>query len=225
MANLAISQEKRAIAIISLLQTATQGMVEPAASTVVRLYGRDPFLILASCILSLRTKDSVSLAASQRLFEHAKTPQELLHLSTQSIEKLIYPTGFYRQKTKQLHAICRMLLDKFDGTVPHTREQLLSLPGVGPKTANLVLSVGFDIPAICVDTHVHRISNRLGLINTKTPEETEIALKKLLPEQYWSEYNRLMVMWGQNICVPISPFCSKCVLLPLCEQKGVIKKR
>jgi len=220
-----ITQEERAITIISLLQTATKGMIEPAAATIVSLYGKDPFLILVSCILSLRTRDPVSLAASQRLFEHAKTPQELLSLPIHTIEKLIYPTGFYRQKTKQLQAISSMLLEKFSGTVPRTREELLTLPGVGPKTANLVLSEGFNIPAICVDTHVHRISNRLGIINTKTPEETEEALKRLLPEKYWSEYNRLMVMWGQNVCVPISPFCSKCVLLPLCQQKGVIKKR
>lgn len=225
MAKQVITQEERAITIISLLQTATKGMIEPAAATIVSLYGKDPFLILVSCILSLRTRDPVSLAASQRLFEHAKTPQELLSLPIHTIEKLIYPTGFYRQKTKQLQAISSMLLEKFSGTVPRTREELLTLPGVGPKTANLVLSEGFNIPAICVDTHVHRISNRLGIINTKTPEETEEALKRLLPEKYWSEYNRLMVMWGQNVCVPISPFCSKCVLLPLCQQKGVIKKR
>jgi endonuclease-3 len=215
----------RALAIISILQSATKGMVEPAATTIVRLYGKDPFLILVSCILSLRTRDPISLAASQRLFEHAKSPKQLASLLPHTIEKLIYPVGFYRQKTKQLISLSKMLLTQFNGVVPNTSAELLSLPGVGPKTTNLVLSEGFNIPAICVDTHVHRISNRLGIINTTTPEKTEEALKRLLPKKYWSEYNRLMVMWGQNICVPISPFCSKCPLLSLCDRRGVVKSR
>ncbi len=140
-------------------------------------------------------------------------------------KKLIYPTGFYRQKTKQLLAICALLLKNYGGAVPNTYEELISLPGVGPKTTNLVLSEGFNIPAICVDTHVHRISNRLGLVKTKTPEQTEAALKLLLPKKYWSEYNKLMVMWGQNICTPVSPKCSVCPLLPLCPQIGVTRHR
>jgi endonuclease-3 len=213
--------KKRAISIIEILQAATKGMVQPAATSITKQYGRNPFLILVSCILSLRTRDSVSLPASQRLFEHAQTPQTLLLLSPATIEKLIYPTGFYRQKTKEILKICTILLEKYHGKVPNSYEELITLPGVGPKTANLTLSEGFGIPAICVDTHVHRISNRLGLINTKTPEQTEEALKKLLPQKYWSEYNKLMVMWGQNICVPISPKCSICPLLPLCPQIGV----
>jgi len=200
-------------------------MVEPAATTVVKKYGKNPFLLLVSCLLSLRTRDYVSLAASIRLFEHAQTPQELLALNAHTIEQLIYPTGFYRQKTKQLHAICTVLLKRFKGKVPHNEKDLLTLPGVGPKTTNLVLSLAFDIPAICVDTHVHRISNRLGLVATDTPEETEIALKTLLPQRYWSEFNSLMVMYGQNICVPISPLCSQCPLLSLCPQKGVTRHR
>lgn len=219
------NQKNRAITIIELLRIATKDMVEPAATTVTRQYGRNPFLILVSCILSLRTKDSVSLPASQRLFAHAQTPQALLQMPPATIQKLIYPTGFYRQKTKQLLAICALLLKNYDGAVPHNHEELMALPGVGPKTANLVLSEGFNIPAICVDTHVHRISNRLGLVQTKTPEQTEEALKKLLSTQYWSEFNTLMVMWGQNICTPISPKCSICPLLPLCPQIGVTKHR
>lgn len=217
--------KKRAISIIEILQTATKNMVEPAATTITTQYGRNPFLILVSCILSLRTKDSVSLPASKRLFEHAQTPQALLLLPPATIEKLIYPTGFYRQKTKELLKICKILIKNYDEKVPDTYEELIALPGVGPKTANLVLAEGFGIPAICVDTHVHRISNRLGLVTTKTPEQTEAALKVLLPEKHWSEYNKLMVMWGQNICVPISPKCSICPLLPLCPQVGVTKHR
>jgi endonuclease III len=217
--------KKRAISIIEILQDATAGMVQPAATSITQQYGRNPFLILVSCILSLRTRDSVSLPASQRLFEHAQNPQALLLLSPATIAKLIYPTGFYRQKTKQILEICTILLKQYNGKVPNTYEKLIELPGVGPKTANLTLAEGFGIPAICVDTHVHRISNRLGLVATKTPEETEIALKQLLPEKYWSEYNKLMVMWGQNICVPISPKCSMCPLLPLCPQIGVTRHR
>lgn len=219
------NRKERVRTIIAILKSATKHMTEPAAATIVKVYGKDPFLVLVSCILSLRTRDPVSLAASHRLFDHAKTPQKLIALLPDDIEKLIYPVGFYHQKTKQILALSRMILKEFNGIVPSTEEKLLMLPGVGRKTANLVLSEGFGIPAICVDTHVHRISNRLGIIKTNTPEETEIALKELLPKKYWREYNRLMVMWGQNICVPISPFCSKCPLLDVCEQRGVIKKR
>ena len=219
------SQKNRAITIIELMRIATKDMVEPAATTITQQYGRNPFLILVSCILSLRTKDSVSLPASQRLFAHAQTPQALLLLPPKTIEQLIYPSGFCRQKTKDLLKICAILLKKYHGTVPHTPEELMALPGVGPKTTALVLSEGFKIPAICVDTHVHRISNRLGLITTQNPIQTEVALKKLLPKEYWSEFNKLMVMWGQNICTPVSPKCSTCPLLPLCPQIGVTKHR
>ncbi len=225
MAQESHNQEERALVIIKILQSATRNMIEPAATTIMKQYGRDPFLVLISCILSLRTKDAVSLAASQRLFEHARTPQKLLSLPPETIEKLVYPTGFYRQKTKQIRAISAAILEKHHGLVPHTEEELLALPGVGPKTTALVLSVGFEIPAICVDTHVHRVSNRLGLVATKNVAETEKQLKELLPKKYWSEFNSLIVMWGQNICVPISPKCSICPLLPLCPQVGVVRHR
>lgn len=225
MAQKSQNLKERARAIILILQSATKGMVEPAATTIVKQYGRDPFLVLVSCILSLRTRDAVSLAASQRLFTHVQSPQELLSMSTKDIETCIYPTGFYRQKTKQLRALCAILLKRYAGQVPNTQEELLELPGVGPKTTALVLSQGFGIPAICVDTHVHRVSNRLGLVKSKTVEETEQQLKQLLPKKYWSQFNSLMVMWGQNICVPISPKCSICPLLPLCPQVGVTKHR
>jgi len=219
------SQEERARTIIKILQIATKDFVEPAATSIIKEFGRDPFLVLISCILSLRTKDATSLAASQRLFAYAKTPKTLLSLPIKTIETLIYPTGFYRQKTKQILAICKTLIEKHHGLVPNTSEELMKLPGVGPKTTALVLSVGFEIPAICVDTHVHRVSNRLGLVSTKNVSETEQQLKELLPKKYWSEFNSLMVMWGQNICVPISPKCSICPLLPLCPQIGVTRHR
>lgn len=215
----------RAIRVISVLRKATKNMVEPASLSIKKQFGQDPFLMLISCLLSLRTKDTVSLPASIRLFQVAKTPEDILKIPLSQIEKLIYPCGFYRRKAQSLHTVSRDILTRFKGKVPHTSEELTSIKGVGIKTANLVLGEGFGIPALCVDTHVHRISNRLGFVATKTPEETEQKLKELLPPEYWIEYNRLLVMWGQNICVPISPFCSKCPIADLCPRVGVSRRR
>lgn len=220
-----MNQTERAITIIKILQKAVNGMVEPAATQITARYGRDPYLILISCLLSLRTKDTVSLPASLRLFELATTPATMLKVPLETIQSLIYPVGFYRIKAKNILAISQELIERFEGSVPKAEADLMSLPGVGRKTANLVLAEGFGLPAICVDTHVHRISNRLGLVTTTSPEETEIALKKVLPQKYWAEYNRLLVMWGQNICVPISPFCSKCAIADLCPKIGVVRRR
>lgn len=220
-----MDKKERAIAIIKILRKATKGMEQPASSTIVEKYGRNPYLILISGLLSLRTKDTVSLPASIRLFEHAKNPNQMLELSISQIEKLIYPCGFYHRKARLLKEVSKDLLDRFEGKVPADDEQLLSIKGVGRKTANLVLGVAFEIPAICVDTHVHRVSNRLGLIKTKTTDETEIELKKILPPEYWIEYNNLMVQWGQNICVPISPKCSQCAIAKLCPRIGVTHHR
>lgn len=213
------------VSIIKMLRIATKNMVPPAATAIIQHYGKNPFLILVSCVLSPRTKDTVSLPASQRLFDYARSPQELLLLSSETIEKLIYPVGFYRQKASQLRKLSSMLIEKYNGIVPSTKKDLLTLPGVGPKIANLVLGDAFGIPAICVDTHVHRISNRLGLVKTTTPLETERALEEIIPVSYWSEYNKLMVMLGQNICLPTSPLCSLCPLLKICPQRGVIRHR
>lgn len=220
-----VDKKERAIRIIQILRKATMGMEQPASVNIVKKYGQDPYLVLISCLLSLRTKDTVSFPASVRLFEHAKTPQQMLKLSIKTIEKLIYPSGFYRRKAHLLHEVSRDLLNRFGAKVPHTEQELLSINGVGRKTANLVLGVAFDIPAICVDTHVHRISNRLGLVKTKTTDETEQELKKILPLEYWIEYNHLLVQWGQNICVPIAPHCSKCAISHLCPKVGVTKRR
>ncbi len=218
-------RRKRATTIISILREATRGMVPAASFSIIEKMGKDPYLILVGCLLSLRTKDSVSLPASLRLFTYAKTPQEMLALPRETIERAIYPVGFYRTKAKNIQLVSHVLLERFHGRVPSNEEDLLSLPGVGRKTMNLVLAEAFDIPAICVDTHVHRISNRLGIVDTKTPEETELALRALIPKKYWKEINHLFVMWGQNICLPQSPFCSKCPLFDLCERRGVTKYR
>ena len=211
--------------IIEQLRIATRTMEPPASLTIVSRFGRDSFLVLISCILSLRTKDTVSLPASIRLFEAAKTPETMLELPAEKISQIIYPVGFYRRKAITIHKICQELLSHHNGKVPNTLKELLSLPGVGLKTANLVLAEGFGIPALCVDTHVHRISNRLGLVKTKTPEETEAALRRVLPQEYWMEWSRLLVMMGQNTCVPISPFCSTCPIKIECQQVGVIRAR
>ena len=175
--------------------------------------------------MSLRTQDKTTLPASERLFQLAMTPQAMLTLSTAQIEKAIYPVGFYRTKAKTILGICRDILGKFNGQVPSNLEDLLTMKGVGRKTANLVLTEGFAIPSMCVDTHVHRISNRFGYLKTKTPEETEMVLRKRLPREYWMEYNALLVLWGQNICKPISPLCSKCALKNFCARMNVTTSR
>lgn len=220
-----VDTQERALRIIEILRKATIGMEPPASLSIVKEYGQDPYLILISCLLSLRTRDPVSLAASHRLFKYAKTPAQMLELPIEKIEQLIYPTGFYHRKALLLGQVSADLLQRFKGKVPKNLDDLLSIKGVGRKTANLVLGVAFDIPAICVDTHVHRVSNRLGLVITTTVEQTEIELKKILPRHYWIEYNHLIVMWGQNICVPISPLCSQCALEPLCPKIGVKRYR
>jgi endonuclease III len=211
--------------IVATLRVSTAHFEKPAATQIVEKYGKNPYLVLISCILSLRTKDTVSLPASLRLFSLTTTPQAMLLIPVSTIEQAIYPCGFYRTKAKTIHAISADLINRFGGQVPADRASLLTLKGVGPKTANLVLAEAFDVPAICVDTHVHRISNRLGLVSTQTPEQTETALKAVLPEQYWREWSRLLVMWGQNVCVPISPKCSTCPLLPVCKRVGFTQSR
>lgn len=187
--------------------------------------GANPFSILASTLLSLRTRDEVTAAASERLFEYATSPEEILALGEEKISKIIYPVGFYPTKAKRLIEISEILIEKYNGSVPDSLDELLTLPGVGRKTANLVLTEGFKINAICVDTHVHRISNRIGYVKTTTPDKTEMALRKKLPEKYWIIYNEILVAFGQVLCRPISPHCSKCPVSFLCIQKGVDKKR
>ncbi|MDR1997732.1 MAG: endonuclease III [Candidatus Margulisbacteria bacterium] len=174
----------------------------------------NPFKILISTILSLRTKDQTTAQASARLYALADTPEKILHLETKTLEKLIYPVGFYHTKARQIQRICAILLDKYNGEVPADFETLLSFPGVGRKTANLVMALGFNQPAICVDTHVHRISNRLGWVQTASPEETEYALQAVFPAARWSAINKIIVAFGQTICRPIGPRCAECVLAP-----------
>ncbi|MDP3143379.1 MAG: endonuclease III [Candidatus Omnitrophota bacterium] len=206
--------------IIPILKKETAKWTVPIVTEVGQKH-RDPFLVLISCILSLRTKDEVTRGASKRLFKLADSPYKMLKLSFRKIEKTIYPVGFYRVKAKNIISISRALIARFNSQVPDDLEELLTLQGVGRKTANLVLTEGFNKLGICVDTHVHRISNRLGYIKTRNPFETEMALRNKLPKRFWIEYNNLLVAWGQNICKPVSPQCSICPISKYCRKTGV----
>ena len=195
---------------------------------IVTLYSeqkRTPYQILITTLLSLRTKDEVTAEASRRLFKLADNPYKMIKLSEEKIAETIYPVGFYRNKAKRILEISRILIDKYGGRVPDSLNELLKLPGVGRKTANLVVTLGYGKPGICVDTHVHRITNRWGYVQTKTPEETEMALRKKLPEKYWIDINNLLVTFGQNICKPVSPLCSRCPIEKFCPKIGVTKHR
>ena len=209
--------------IISLIENQIRCFKVPAVTIVAKK--KEPYLILISCIISLRTKDNVTEKASERLFKLAKTPYEMVKLSSCAIEKAVYPAGFYRIKAKNILEISETVINKYSGKVPDKLEELLKLKGVGRKTANLVLTVGFNKYGICVDTHVHRISNRLGWVKTKKPEETEFALKEVLPKKEWIKINDTLVTFGQNVCAPISPKCTTCNVYKLCPKIGVGKSR
>ena len=203
----------------------TRAAWNPTALAEVADDTRDPFRVLIACILSLRTQDTTTGPAAARLFAQAATPAAMLRLPAARIARLIYPVGFYRTKARVILGICRDLMERFGGRVPDTIDELLTLNGVGRKTANLVVTMGFNKPGICVDTHVHRISNRLGYVRTHTPEETEVALRQQLPRRYWIGYNDLLVTFGQNVCAPVSPRCSACPVVTLCPRIAVRSAR
>jgi endonuclease III len=197
----------------------------PASVTEIANRDRDPFRILISTILSLRTKDDVTAAASERLFALASTPRTLAALSPRTIERAIFPAGFYRTKARTVRDVARRIDTEFGGRVPDTMDALLDFKGVGRKTAALVVSLGYGKEAICVDTHVHRISNRLRWVKTKTPADTERALMIVLPRRHWIGINDTMVSFGQRICQPVSPRCSACPLFKDCPREGVLRHR
>src|SRR5262245_46360618 len=204
------------------LAQAIAGLELPAVEKISEEQAEEPFQILIATILSARTQDATTHAASTRLFRRARTPRTMAALPVRDIERLIYPVSFYRNKARHVKACCRMLLDRFGGRVPSTMEDLVMLPGVGRKTANLVMILGFkSLHNICVDTHVHRISNRLGWVTTETPEETEQALYATADKRWWPYINLYLVTWGQNVCRPVHPRCSGCVLARLCPRIGV----
>ena len=210
--------------IDQVIQTLTR-LIRQWDEPIVGHYRDDPFRTLISCLLSLRTKDATTRAASERLFRLARTPQRMLRLSPKTIERAIYPVGFYRTKARTVRSVCRTLLERHAGKVPDDLEELLAIKGVGRKTANLVVTLAFQKDGICVDTHVHRISNRWGYVRTKTPEQTEMALRRRLPRRYWQTYNDLLVTLGQNLCHPTSPWCSRCPLIRFCQRRGVAHSR
>lgn len=210
--------------VVSALRKACAKWDTPAV-TIVSERDRNPFTVLVSCIISLRTKDAVTAAATARLLSRGRSPSEIMELSVEDIAGLIYPAGFYRTKAMQILDICRRLVNDYAGIVPCTLEELLDFRGVGRKTANLVVTLGYGKPGICVDTHVHRIMNRLGYVSSRSPNETELILREKLPSQYWIQINDLLVCYGQNLCLPISPYCSKCTLATYCEKRGVGRSR
>jgi endonuclease-3 len=197
----------------------------PAVGRIAEKAGDRPFETLVSTILSLRTKDAVTATASERLLARASTPESIASLTPAELEPLIFPVGFYRTKARNLQKACRILVEQHGSIVPRDLNQLLELPGVGRKTANLVITIGYGDYGICVDTHVHRISNLLGYVKTKTPNETEWALREKLPKKYWKTYNDLLVTFGQNLCVPVSPWCSRCPVARYCEGIGLKRSR
>ena len=210
--------------IIATLRDEYKNWRTPAVTIVAHCNG-SPYKVLVSCIISLRTKDEVTALASARLFEVAPTPEAMAKLPEEEIARLIYPAGFYRTKAAQIALLSRQLVDEHGGRVPDDIDELLRFKGVGRKTANLVMTLGFGKPGICVDTHVHRICNRLGYVATRTPDDTEKALRKQLPTEYWIEINDLLVAFGQNHCHPVSPRCSTCKVSAWCDRVGVTVSR
>jgi len=210
--------------VIGILKRETRSLKVPVV-TLISQTKRNPYKVLISCLLSLRTNDHTTVGAVERLFKVAVTPEAMLEIPAARLEKIIYPVGFYRVKSKVLRSVSRDILERFGGRVPDTLEELLTLKGVGRKTANLVLTLGHGKPGICVDIHVHRISNRLGFVKTRSPHETEFALRKKLPSRHWIRYNDLLVAYGQHVCRPVSPHCSVCKLSPYCRRVGVRTSR
>ena len=210
--------------VVPAVRNAVRGEDVPSVTGIARR-SRSPFKVLVSTVISARTKDEVTGEAARRLFAAASTPRALAALPEKKISALIYPAGFYRTKGKAIRALSAKIVREFGGRVPGTMEGLLSLPGVGRKTANLVLTLGFALPGICVDTHVHRVVNRLGIVRTRRPVETEACLRATLPKRHWIEMNDLLVTFGKTVCTPVSPRCSLCPIARSCERAGVVRSR
>ena len=208
--------------MLRTLARKVEGLELPAVEKISDSQKHDPFQILISTLLSARTQDATTLAASTRLFKKASTPAAMAKLRVSEIEKLIYPVSFYRNKAVFVKDAAKMIIERFGGRVPRTMEELTMLPGVGRKTANLVMILAFQgEDNICVDIHVHRISNRLGWVRTRTPEETEQALYRTLHRKWWPVVNLYLVTWGQNVCRPVSPRCGQCAIVEACDRRGV----
>ena len=209
---------------IQTLRKAATGWDAPVVTEMAG-FSRDPYQVLIACLLSLRTKDETTGPAARRLFALADTPEQMVTLTLAQVKKAIYPVGFYKTKARTVLDISQILIDKYESRVPDEIDELLVFKGVGRKTANLVVTLGFQKPGICVDTHVHRISNRWGYVETKNPEETEMALRAILPKRFWIGYNDHLVAFGQTLCHPTSPKCSLCPIERYCEKIDVKRSR
>ena len=203
---------------ISILRKETKKLESPLIRNFTKEFGHTPFVALIGCLLSLRAKDTQTIHVCKNLFKIAKTPQQILAIPSEELENIIRPIGLYKNKAKTIKNVSKIILDKYEEKVPRTEKELLSIKGVGQKTANLILGLVFKKPKICVDTHVHRISNRIGIIKTKKVEKTEKELEKKIPKKYWIEWNSLLVIWGQNVCTPRNPQCSRCALGNICKH-------
>jgi endonuclease-3 len=211
---------------LEILKSSQKGVRKTTLNREGRNAGRySPYQTLISCILSLQAKDEITEVISEELFKVAKTPQEMLALSDASLEKIIFSSGYYHNKAKTIKHISSELINRFNGIVPNTREELMSIKGIGPKTANIVLAFSFNKPVIPVDIHCHRIPNRIGWVKTKNPEQTEIALMEILPKKYWADFNGIFVLFGKTVCVPVSPFCSTCPIKKYCKRIDVKTSR
>jgi endonuclease-3 len=219
---------KEGFSFDKMMKILARAFPEEAAPVITRLsrdVKKDPFIVLVGTLLSLRTKDETTEKVLGNLMPLIKSPQDMIDMPQGELEKLIYPVGFYRNKAKTLKEVASKIINMYGGRVPDTIEELLTIRGIGRKTANLVVTEGYGKPGICVDTHVHRISNRLGVVSTKTPHQTEDELRKVLPRKYWITYNALLVSFGKRICTPLSPKCSECPLEGICEKRGVTRSR
>jgi endonuclease III len=205
--------------IIIILQNEIKRHQPPLIENIIQEFGHNPFLILIGCLISLRAKDITTIHICRKLFKVANAPEKILQQSTQHLEKILFKAGFYRTKAKTILHVSLIIKNKHNGTVPSSLAKLLSIKGIGRKTANLVLGMAYNIPAICVDTHVHRISNRLGIITTQNPNETEHALEAIVEKKYWILWNKFLVVWGQNICTPLAPQCHQCAIKNLCKKE------
>ncbi len=210
--------------VIGILRRESEGWNAPVVTEMAG-FSRDPYQVLIACLLSLRTKDETTGPAARRLFSLADTPEKMVTLTPAQVKKAIYPVGFYKTKAQTVLDVSQRILDVYEGRVPDDIDELLTFKGVGRKTANLVVTLGFQKPGICVDTHVHRISNRWGYVETENPEQTEMALRKSLPKRFWIGYNDLLVAFGQTLCHPTSPKCSLCPIERFCEKIGVERSR
>jgi len=212
--------------ILKIMEILTKEFSSTERTTLNRMRKKpDAFKILIACLLSLRAKDETTEKISEELFKIADTPQKIIKIPLPKLKRIIFSTGHYNKKSLILKSVSKELIERFNGQVPSTKEELMSIKGIGPKTANIVLNFAFGASVIPIDTHCHRIPNRLGWIKTKTPEQTEVELMKILPKKYWKDFNGIFVLFGRTICVPVSPFCSKCPVRKYCKRVGVEKSR